>query len=271
MLYAPTQLNGVTSGLLLTYYNNNWGTVCDDFSASALKNIAIVACRALGYAGGTEYDADGARSGYPIVADNSVNTGSGSCTGNEALLNECPGLRFGAHNCAHEEDIGVRCVDTNPPPSPPPSPPPTPPPPTPPPLSPLAPPRCTPGFVVSMGGSWGLSCDGSAGSGDSFWFHTLWSTCGTTLCTAEIDASTGCARDTAYMRHGGDGCGCGSGILCECGDGSVAGGGVGAPLHAHYVRGCAWACDDGFERDATGNACIVPSPPSPSPPPPPRT
>ena len=69
------------------------------------------------------------------------------------------------------------------------------------------------------------------------------------------------------MRHGGDGCGCGSGILCECGDGSVAGGGIGAPLHAHYVRGCAWACDDGFERDATGNACIVPSPPSPSPPP----
>ena len=125
MLYAPTQLNGVTSGLLLTYYNNNWGTVCDDFSASELKNIAIVACRALGYAGGTEYDADGARSGYPIVADNSVNTGSGSCTGNEALLNECPGLRFGAHNCVHEEDIGVRCVDTNPPPSPPPpSPPP---------------------------------------------------------------------------------------------------------------------------------------------------
>ena len=149
MLYAPTQLNGVTSGLLLTYYNNNWGTVCDDFSASELKNIAIVACRALGYAGGTEYDADGARSGYPIVADNSVNTGSGSCTGNEALLNECPGLRFGAHNCVHEEDIGVRCVDTNPPPSPPPSPSPPPPSPSPPPPSPSSPPPPSPCTLTS--------------------------------------------------------------------------------------------------------------------------
>jgi len=58
------------------------------------------------------------------------------------------------------------------------------------------------------------------------------------------------------MRHGDDGCGCRSGVVCACGDGSVAGGGVGAPLHAHYVRGCAWECDGGFERDATGNACI---------------
>ena len=115
MLYAPTQINGVTSGLLLTYYSNTWGTVCDDFSASELKNIAIVACRALGYAGGTEYDANGASSGYLIVADNAAS--GGSCTGNEALLREC-GLTFGdIQNCEHREDIGVRCVDTNPPPT----------------------------------------------------------------------------------------------------------------------------------------------------------
>ena len=110
----------------------------------------------------------------------------------------------------------------------------------------------------------------SAASGGSYWYHTLWSTCGTTLCTAEIDAATGCAGDKAYMRHGDDGCGCGSGVVCACGDGSVAGGGVGAPLHAHYVRGCAWECDGGFERDATGNACIESSPPPPPPPPPPQ-
>ena len=58
----------------------------------------------------------------------------------------------------------------------------------------------------------------------------------------------------AYMRHGDDGCGCteaqGGGIVCECGDGSMAGAGVGAPLHAHYVRGCAWECDDGFDCGA---------------------
>ena len=110
VLYAPTQINGVTSGLLLTYYNNNWGTVCDDFAVAALKNIAIVACRALGYAGGTEYDANGESSGYPIVADNAAGGSATGCTGNEAQLNECPGVVFGAHNCGHAEDIGVRCV-----------------------------------------------------------------------------------------------------------------------------------------------------------------
>ena len=45
-------------------------------------------------------------------------------------------------------------------------------------------------------------------------------------------------NDPAYMRHGGDGCGCNEAqgvIVCECGDGSKAGNGVGAPLHAHYT------------------------------------
>merc|ERR1719221_2380456 len=105
------------------------------------------------------------------------------------------------------------------------------------------------------------TCDKSNGSGQSWWKTDLWATCGTTLCTEEIDASTGCAGDKAYMRHGDGGCGCQAQaqderIMCECGDGSEAGNGVGAPLHSHYVRGCAWECDDGFELDSTGNACV---------------
>ena len=69
------------------------------------------------------------------------------------------------------------------------------------------------------------------------------------------------------MRHGGNGCGCGgtNTVMCACGDGSVAGRGIGAPTSAHYVRGCDWECDAGFQRNATGNACEL----SPSPPPPP--
>ena len=127
-------------------------------------------------------------------------------------------------------------------------------------------------------GAWGsLDCDGGTSSGGSFWYHTLLSTCGATLCTAEIDAATGCAGDQAYMRHGGNGCGCGGTqtVMCACGDGSGAGRGIGAPTSAHYVRGCDWECDAGFQRDATGNACepspsppSSPPPPSPSPPPP---
>ena len=47
-----------------------------------------------------------------------------------------------------------------------------------------------PGFVASRG-AWGsLDCDGGTSSGGSFWYHTLLSTCGATLCTAEIDAAT---------------------------------------------------------------------------------
>ena len=67
------------------------------------------------------------------------------------------------------------------------------------------------------------------------------------------------------MRHGNNGCGCDNTntVMCACGDGSVAGRGIGAPTSAHYVRGCDWECDAGFQRDATGNACE----PAPSPPP----
>ena len=128
-----------------------------------------------------------------------------------------------------------------------------------------------PGFVASRGARGSLDCNGGASSGGSWWYHTLWSTCGATLCTAEIDAATGCAGDQAYMRHGGNGCGCGgtNTVMCACGDGSGAGRGIGAPTSAHYVRGCDWECDAGFQRDATGNACEPSPSPPPSPPPPP--
>ena len=50
-----------------------------------------------------------------------------------------------------------------------------------------------PGFVASRG-AWGsLDCNGSASAGNSLWYHVLWSTCGATLCTAEIHAATAIA------------------------------------------------------------------------------
>ena len=113
MIYDPTVHNNGASGLLLTWYNNNWGTVCDDFGTDQLDLIVTVACRALGYVGGIHISIDGQSSGYPIVADDKGDYLS-SCTGNEALLTECPGLSFGhtTHNCGHHEDIGVRCYYT---------------------------------------------------------------------------------------------------------------------------------------------------------------
>ena len=160
VLYAPTQTGPNIKGLLLTWHNNNWGTVCDDVtdcndpvgggSASCNnnyvnvaggKNLAAVVCRSLGNTGGDEYNVNGASSGYPIVVDGTKNHITG-CAGNEALLSECKWLRFGPHNCGHHEDVGVICVGTSQSPSPPsPSPPPSSSP-TPLPPSPPAPP-CT--------------------------------------------------------------------------------------------------------------------------------
>ena len=31
------------------------------------------------------------------------------CTGEEAHLGECPHPRYGAHDCTHNEDVGVEC------------------------------------------------------------------------------------------------------------------------------------------------------------------
>ena len=81
----------------------------------------------------------------------------------------------------------ANCYISNSPPPPSPSPPPRPP------LLPgteMCDNGAPPGFVASMG-AWGsLDCNGGASSGSSFWYHHLWSTCGATLCTAEIDAAT---------------------------------------------------------------------------------
>ena len=131
LLYAPTQTGPNINGLLLTWYNNNWGTVCDDVTdcndsrgggsanckngysnVAGGKNLAAVVCRSLGNTGGHEFNANGASSGYPIVVDGTANHITG-CAGTESLLSECKWLRFGSHNCVHSEDVGVACVGTS--------------------------------------------------------------------------------------------------------------------------------------------------------------
>ncbi len=39
------------------------------------------------------------------------------CRGVENRLINCPHLAFGVHNCNHNEDVGVRCLASNPQPS----------------------------------------------------------------------------------------------------------------------------------------------------------
>ena len=90
-------------GRLEILWNGVWGTVCDD----AFSNVdATVVCRQLGYS------ADNAiafGNGYFGQGNGTIWLDDVQCEGHENYLFQCPAAEFGDHNCAHFEDVGVRC------------------------------------------------------------------------------------------------------------------------------------------------------------------
>ncbi|XP_072045350.1 uncharacterized protein [Amphiura filiformis] len=92
-------------GRVEVFYNNTWGTVCDNWWS---VNDANVVCRQLGLPHGAAQANKGAAFGQgsgQIWLDNVL------CTGSENSLEDCDHAGWGIDDCEHDEDAGVRCVN----------------------------------------------------------------------------------------------------------------------------------------------------------------
>ena len=89
-------------GRVEVYYNNEWGTVCDD---GWDDTDAGVVCRQLGFgSSGTAIGSAGFGQGSGSVWLSNV-----MCTGSESLLPRCGHLGVDVSSCTHSEDAGVMC------------------------------------------------------------------------------------------------------------------------------------------------------------------
>ncbi|XP_078510090.1 galectin-3-binding protein isoform X2 [Lissotriton helveticus] len=89
-------------GRVEVYYNNTWGTVCDD---NWDMRDADVVCWQLGFANATRAMKGGSygQGTGPVLLDEV------GCIGTESSLDKCKSTGWGNSDCSHTEDAGVIC------------------------------------------------------------------------------------------------------------------------------------------------------------------
>ncbi|XP_060590612.1 deleted in malignant brain tumors 1 protein-like isoform X2 [Ruditapes philippinarum] len=95
--------SSTSNGRVEIFYNNTWGTVCDDgFNI----NDAKVICRMMGFQTANSLSVSGSHFGNgtgPILLDDV------QCLGSETNIVQCSNKGWYSHNCNHGEDVGVIC------------------------------------------------------------------------------------------------------------------------------------------------------------------
>jgi len=94
---------GLHYGRVEIFYNDQWGTVCDD---DWDINDAHVVCRQLGFSRLASNAYTGAHYGQgtgPIWMDDVA------CSGSESHLYDCRQRRWGSHDCTHSKDSSLLC------------------------------------------------------------------------------------------------------------------------------------------------------------------
>ncbi|KAH9508812.1 hypothetical protein Btru_050118 [Bulinus truncatus] len=101
--------NNAYEGVVEVYYNNQWGTICDD---NWTQQDAQVVCRMLGYRGNGATAVPGG--GFQTDASTQIVLDEVACLGSESSLSHCGHNPWGSTDCSHSEDAGVQCASVTP-------------------------------------------------------------------------------------------------------------------------------------------------------------